>query len=223
MSTSFMKQSAKKPCRTIILGRITHRITALLGVGFVAASVLALPSAARAAETETAEDSVAEAAPEAAVTTTVAGLEFPLPQGWEVVPPASQMRVAQWEVAEGDARADVVFFFFGRDQGGSVDANFARWLGQFREPTEELNPQKAEFSGERGKVHILKVQGTYNASMPGQPQPDQPDTLLIGAVVEGAEGNVFIRFNGPNELVAAQEQVFLQSLATAAGAKLEAK
>ncbi len=147
----------------------------------------------------------------------VAGLQFPLPDGWQSVPPASQMRAAQWEIREGENSAEVVFFFFGKDQGGSVEANLARWIGQFREPAEQLNAQRAELQGARGKIHLIQAVGTFNASMPGQALPDQPETKLIGAVVEGAEGNVFVKFTGPAALVNTHEKAFLSMLGSAAG------
>ena len=36
----------------------------------------------------------------------------------------------------------------------------------------------------------------------------QPDTMLLGAIVDGPEGSVFIRFTGPTALGAATEAEF---------------
>jgi len=148
----------------------------------------------------------------------VAGLLFEKPAGWTAVEPASSMRAAQWEVGEGENKGEAVFFYFGKDQGGSIEANFARWIGQFKEPSEELNAERAELKGDIATVSFIRATGTYNASMPGQSKEDMPDTTLIGAVVTGPEGNVFVKFTGPSALVGKNEADFLNSLAKAAGA-----
>ena len=65
-----------------------------------------------------------------------AGLTFTAPQGWQQGKPGSSMRVAESTLprVQGDAEdAQLVLYFFG-GQGGSVDANIERWVGQIQQP-----------------------------------------------------------------------------------------
>ena len=44
--------------------------------------------------------------------------------------------------------------------------------------------------------------------MPGGPKTPLPDAALQGAIVESAEGNVFIRMTGPKAIVIASVKAF---------------
>src|SRR5256885_11513289 len=72
-----------------------------------------------------------------AETVKVESFTFAVPEGWRSVTPSSPMRKAQLEVARGLEKAEVTFFHFGADQGGSAEDNVARWYGQF--PDSEKN------------------------------------------------------------------------------------
>ena len=61
----------------------------------------------------------------------VGSFSFVLPEGWKSVTPSSPMRKAQLEIARGPEKAEVTFFHFGADQGGSAADNVARWYAQF--------------------------------------------------------------------------------------------
>src|SRR6476619_1310835 len=64
---------------------------------------------------------------------TAAGIRWTAPAGWSAGGPAP-MRAATYAIApvQGDtAAAECVLYFFGAGQGGSVEANIARWRGQF--------------------------------------------------------------------------------------------
>jgi hypothetical protein len=66
---------------------------------------------------------------------TLLGYRAEVPSGWTSRAPSSTMRLAEYVLpATADASAEVVVFFFGPAQGGSVDANLARWRGQFSNP-----------------------------------------------------------------------------------------
>ncbi len=65
----------------------------------------------------------------------VAGISWSIPSGWSEHPPR-QMRVATYVVpaTSGDAEGgECAVFYFGNDQGGTVDANIERWVAQFEE------------------------------------------------------------------------------------------
>ena len=151
-------------------------------------------------------------------TFTVGTFTFKRPPAWKwVAVPPNSMRKAQLRVeGEGGQSADVVFFTFGPGQGGGVDQNVARWVGQFEQgngaavkPIEET----AEIKGT--KVTRVRVDsGTFNSGMPGGPTTPQTDYGLYGAILESKDGDVFIKLTGPAALVraaAADFEAMLQS------------
>ena len=151
-------------------------------------------------------------------TFTVGTFTFKRPAAWKWVAVApNSMRKAQLRVeGEGGQSAEVVFFTFGAGQGGGVEQNIARWLGQFEQgdaktlkPTEE----SAEIKGT--KVTRVRVDsGTFNSGMPGGPTTPQADYGLYGAILESKDGDVFIKLTGPAALVraaAADFEALIQS------------
>ena len=135
----------------------------------------------------------------------VAGISFTPPKGWETSPTTSQMRKAQLKVkdAAGKESADVVFYFFGAGQAGSVDANVDRWFGKFSEPREKINAKRETVTIGKTKVTYVQAEGTYDASMPGTAPQPVPNVGLVGAIVEGTQGNIFIRLTAPKALATA--------------------
>lgn len=86
-------------------------------------------------------------------------------------------------------------FFFGVGGGGGVQANLDRWEDQIEAsgPAERSQQTVAGLT-----LHRLTVRGTLLASTMGAgPATSQPDSVLIGAVVEGAGGPWFIKVTGP--------------------------
>jgi len=147
----------------------------------------------------------------------VGGLTFKRPETWTWVATTSPMRKAQLAVpgADGKAPGDVVFFHFGPGNGGGVKANVDRWLGQFQEKGDALKSKVEEVAVRGQSITFVRAQGTYLSGMPGGPKTAVPDTMLLGAIVPGAEGSVFIRFTGPTPLGAASEAAFRQLAETA--------
>jgi hypothetical protein len=142
---------------------------------------------------------------EAPATFKVSEFTFTRPAKWEWVETTSVMRKAQLKVpdAKGKAGADVIFFHFGKGDGGGTKANVERWLGQFKEPRDKIQAKTEEATLGKHKVTYVQAQGTYLSGMPGGAQTPIADYALSGAIIESEEGNVFIRMTGPKELVAA--------------------
>lgn len=138
------------------------------------------------------------------------GMTFTRPTAWTWVETASPMRKAQLGVPgiDGKAGGEVVFFHFGAGGGGGAKANVDRWLGQFQEKGDALKSKTEEVTVRGKQVTFVRAQGTYMSGMPGGPKTPQPDTMLLGAIVEGPEGAVFIRFTGPTALGTATEAEF---------------
>ena len=141
--------------------------------------------------------------------TAAAGLAWTLPAGWAVGAPRS-MRIATYAVsaAQGDAEgAECAVFYFGAGQGGGVDANLQRWIGQFR-PAIRSKRSTKQVNGVQ--VSLADVSGTYTAhggSM-AQAQGDKPDWRLLGAIAETPQGAVFFKLAGPAKTVAAASKGF---------------
>ena len=147
----------------------------------------------------------------------VAGLKWTAPTGWKTEE-ARPMRAATYTVpaAAGDTgTAECVVYFFGSGQGGSVDANLDRWKGQLVGP--DGKPAAAKIA--RRTIHNLPVTtidsaGDYTGM--GGPmamsKSVQKNYRLLGAIIEGPGGNVFIKFTGPAKTIAARQTEFGQLL-----------
>jgi hypothetical protein len=141
--------------------------------------------------------------------TAAAGLTWTLPAGWTVGAPRS-MRVATYSIpaTPGDAEgAECAVYYFGAGQGGGVDANLERWIGQFQ-PAAKSKRSAKKVNGVQ--VSLADVSGTYTAhggSMT-QPQGDKPGWRLLGAIAESPQGAVFFKLAGPAKTVAAASKGF---------------
>jgi hypothetical protein len=146
---------------------------------------------------------------------TVSAFSFTAPDGWKQVEPKSAMRKAQLEVpgAEGGKTAEVTFFFFGGGQGGDVKANVQRWVGQFSGGSDVQKVEEQDMNGV--KVTLVSTEGTMKASpFAGIPE-DMPGSALQGAILEHADGPVFIKMTGPADLVKASKEKFLSLVKSA--------
>jgi ABC-type glycerol-3-phosphate transport system substrate-binding protein len=141
---------------------------------------------------------------------TVGAFTFSVPEAWpKEEAMASAMRAAQFTVSDADGRsAELAFFYFGVGQGGSVEANLARWIDQFQEKPDALDVsvETKEIGGTR--VHLFKARGTYLTGMPGGPRTPTPGSTLLAGALESPRGNVFVRLPAPSALADAVEPQF---------------
>jgi hypothetical protein len=137
-------------------------------------------------------------------------LKFEVPAGWVSKPAASTMRIAEYTLARiaGDAEdVDVVVYYFG-GQGGSVQANLDRWIGQMTQPdgraSKEIAKTSTLVSAGGLKVTVIDVPGTYVAEVtPGSTERhNKPGFHLRAAVIESTEGPYFVKITGPAKTVA---------------------
>ena len=148
-----------------------------------------------------------------------AGLRWTAPPGWTSQGPRP-MRAATYAIgpASGDtAGAECAVYFFGAGQGGSVDANVARWKDQFRGPGGAAAAANVAKRTVRGlAITTVDVSGDYSGM--GGPTATAQRTVtgyrLLGAIIEGPGGNVFIKLTGPVKTIAANQQKFEQLLAS---------
>lgn len=153
----------------------------------------------------------------AAVRDSAAGLSWTVPSHWQTLP-QRPMRVVTYHAppAHGDSDpGEMAVFYFGPQEGGTVDANVERWFNQFDQ--EDGRPTREVAERERIEVDGLPVtrvraRGTYNAAAgPMAPRADiRPNYRLIGAIAEGPEGAVFFKFTGPERTVLEQSAMFDQ-------------
>ena len=133
-----------------------------------------------------------------------AGLTWTMPAGWKAEA-ARPMRAATYTVppAPGDKDAgECGIFFFGAGQGGSVQDNIDRWRAQMQGPDGKPAPAKVATRQARGlRMTTIDASGAYSGM--GGPMGGGravPGYRLLGAVVEGSGGNVFVKFTGPARL-----------------------
>ena len=77
------------------------------------------------------------------------GISFEGPKGWQSQKPSSSMRKAQFVIKDKNGTAEVVFFHFGPGAAGGVKANVERWLGQFKEPVDQVKAKITNWDGVR--------------------------------------------------------------------------
>jgi hypothetical protein len=149
-------------------------------------------------------------------------LRFDAPPGWSAGTPASSMRVAQFTLprAPKDIEdAELAIFFFG-GQGGSVQANIDRWVGQMAQPdgrpSRELAKTTTMQTKSGLKVSLVDVTGTYVAEVkPGAAERlNKPGFRLRAAVIETPRGPYFVKLTGPAATVARWDRTFLDFLAS---------
>lgn len=132
------------------------------------------------------------------------------------------MRLATYQIrpAPGDQEGgECGVYYFGQGQGGSVQANIDRWIGQFQQSNGKASKDVAKV--EKRSIHGLRVttvdvSGAYTG-MGGPAAPEGPPKQsyrLLGAIVEGPQGSVFFKFTGPAKTVAENESIFEKMLST---------
>ncbi|HTO92787.1 MAG TPA: hypothetical protein VMM80_00405 [Bacteroidota bacterium] len=146
-----------------------------------------------------------------------AGIRWSIPKRW-TDGGQKPMRVATYTVSasEGDPEGgECAVFYFGSNQGGTVDQNIARWVSQFE--TSGM-PAQAAKTIDGMKVTLVQVAGAYLA--PAGPQMEstgkKENYRLLGAIVEGPEGMVFFKFTGPAKTIGEAEGEFNAMIASLA-------
>ncbi|MEQ1884906.1 MAG: hypothetical protein ABL967_07575 [Bryobacteraceae bacterium] len=147
----------------------------------------------------------------------VAGLKWTPPSGWKSVG-TQTMRAATYPVpaaAGGKEGGECVVYFFGKDQGGSIDANLQRWKSQFQTPDGKPAEASIKVRSVNGiAVNTIDASGSYTG-MGGpvvQNKSLSQGYRLLGAIFVNPEGNIFLKFTGPRKTVTANEQRFEQLL-----------
>ena len=143
------------------------------------------------------------------------GIEWTTPSRW-AAQPERPMRLATYVIpaAPGDREgAECAVFYFGPNQGGGVEPNIERWVGQFEHATA---PSRSSLKAGGLEIARVRVAGTYLT--PGGPamksQGKKSGYLLLGAIVTGPGGQVFFKVTGPQKTVEAAAQELDRLLAS---------
>ena len=140
-------------------------------------------------------------------------LRMTAPKAWKRVPP--RVRIIAYEFAAPRAKGDTAD---GRvtvmAAGGSIEANIARWKGQFRGQGSAAPRAKVEKKKINGyTVHLVDLSGTYlDRRGPFAPAVPRPGYRMLGAIIQTPEANFFVKFYGPARTVAEHEKAFRQMI-----------
>ena len=151
----------------------------------------------------------------------VGAFTFTVPEGWTKVQPSAPMRNAQLEVARGQEKAEVTFFHFGAGASGSLEDNVARWFTQFPGSEAKRQSKNVEVNGVR--VTFATTEGTFSSGMPGGPTTPLPNQALHGAILQHADGDVYVKMTGPEAIVKGAADAFQKMISGAAEASAPAQ
>ena len=159
---------------------------------------------------------------EDAASFTAGGFQFAVPAGWNAVTPSSPMRKAELRVpgpeGTGSAgEATITVFHFGPGEGGTVQQNVDRWLGQFGGADAAKGASTAKETIGTVPVTFVRASGTFQSGMPGQPTTPLEGQALLGAILESPNGDVYLKMTGPAPTVDKAEPAFVQMVRAACG------
>lgn len=134
------------------------------------------------------------------------GFEFKASSPWKARPQPRMMSAGGYTLKAADAKdpVEMDFYHFGQGQGGGVEANIARWRSQFQADADgklpEITREEVELGGK--KVVFVKAAGTFLSGAPmAREKTPKPGFAMIGAIIPGDSGDVFVKVTGPEEAV----------------------
>ena len=135
-----------------------------------------------------------------------------VPADWIASEPSSDMRLLQFTVpAAGEAgAAELVVYYFGPGQGGSLEANVARWTSQFSSDDGPVEPVITPLTG-KVPATLVELTGSYARGVGVGPVGDAlPNRTLLAGVVETPRGNLYPQLYGPADVVAKHKADFVR-------------
>ena len=145
-----------------------------------------------------------------------AGIHWTKPESWKA-DAQRPMRLATYTVGP---HAECGVYYFGPGQGGGVEANLDRWIGQFLQADGKPSKAAAQITKrtQNGlKITTVDVSGAYTGM--GGPMVQSPAVSgfrMLGAIVEGPYGSIFFKFTGPEKTVAENHPAFEKMIASLA-------
>jgi hypothetical protein len=136
-----------------------------------------------------------------------------VPAKWITRAPASTMRLAEYVIPpDAQGSAEVVVYFFGKGQGGDVDANLARWKAQFSTSDGSAVPAAiVRDSTGAFPMTFAEYRGNYRRGIgTGSADSVRTGQTLIAGIAETPRGTLFIQLFGNSARVAEEKPAFLQ-------------
>jgi hypothetical protein len=92
-----------------------------------------------------------------------------------------------------------------------VEANLERWRSQFSGPDGgPVTPAITQLQSGGAPATLVELEGSYARSVGvGQEGELLPQRMLLAAVVETAQGNLYPQLHGPADLVRGQREAFV--------------
>ena len=178
-----------------------HAAAPVAAPAAIAAPVAAAPAAPHGASAASSKQLV------------VHGYAGPVPIGWAPAAPSSSMRVAQFSLpaAAGAEAGELAVYFFPPGQGGSHDANIARWASQFAGADGKPGtPEVVTSRNGATEVTLVELRGSYARGVGMGPSGEaKPGQTLMIAMVETASGRITLQMYGPSKAVSAQRAAFV--------------
>jgi hypothetical protein len=148
-------------------------------------------------------------------TVTLLGYHTTAPASWAPRTPSSSMRLAEFVIPPlGDSStAEVIVYFFGKGQGGTVASNLARWKAQFSSPDgKPVAEIVTHDSAGAFPVTFAEYRGTYARGIGAGSSPEQAKAgqALIAGIVETPRGTMFVQLFGAERRVAVERDAFMR-------------
>lgn len=147
-------------------------------------------------------------------------LSFQAPETWKKVKRRNNIIEMEFAVP-GEKKDDTPIRVTMMASGGSIQANLARWMGQFKGTGAGASREKAKIEEEKAAgmpLTVLDISGTFMDSMRGPfgPKVEKPDHRMIAGILQtGTVGNYFFKFVGPAALVEKHSKAFREMLKSA--------
>lgn len=124
------------------------------------------------------------------------GVTWDAPSRWGRAQ-GNPMRLATYSIAPaaGDAEgAECAVYYFGPGQGGDVQTNVDRWIGEFENPGK---PERVSRTVDGMPVSTVRVRGNHLAHAGMGDDALRTHYELYAAIVEGPQGSLFFKLLGP--------------------------
>jgi hypothetical protein len=138
---------------------------------------------------------------------------------WQREPVRSAMRLDQYRLprAAGDGE-DGELVIFGAGIGGGIEANIARWRGQFTaadsQPVPDSAVRQEAFEANGLKITVVDITGQYagGMSMGSTSAPTKENYRMLGAITETPGGPCYIKALGPDKTIEEHRAEFMDFL-----------
>jgi hypothetical protein len=145
----------------------------------------------------------------------IAGLSVSVPTEWTRRPGSNPMRLAEFTLPGPGGEVTLIVSRFAGG-GGDAQANIDRWKGQFTRPDgSPVDAPRTEVVDRAPlKITTVDLEGTNIAPVtPGAPERhNEPNSRMLGAIVEGSGDPYFFKAVGPAETLAVWAPAFAEAV-----------